>query len=492
MFRFLKKNGLRPEAKTDSEAGLDEEDRGSVSQKEESSTVVTATGFSATSSAQASIEDASRVFSKPANYTGNRQLFDSGTAKANVKKDAFAGGAIARDPYTGDMLELRKIDAKRKYGENWVDHLAEGDHITPLEKIYEKTKNKAFLKQSDIREIGNADENLQTVSRRFNNAKRKRTNEEFVNDDAYMEKTGVKLSGDAKQRAIDTGKASEASIDKKIRYTSAKNALKTGHEAGMSAAANAGQTVAVISTAMNCAAVIRGEKTAKDALADIAVDTGKATVSGYVMGGGLTTLQHSLSSSSAPFLKALSQSNAPGQVITAVMLTGNTLARYGRGEISTQECLIDLGEKGLNFATAGYSMAVGQALIPIPVVGAAVGALVGGMLTSQYYHTLLANLQQKQLEHEERQRIIAECAVVAEQARAFKEELESYLSAYFKEYQGCFDEALSEMQYALQTGDANGVISGANRITRKLGGRVMYETVDDCGAFLLNGSLDIL
>lgn len=82
------------------------------------------------------------------------------------------------------------------------------------------------------------------------------------------------------------------------------------------------------------------------------------------MSGGLTVVSHSLSNSSSEFIQGLIESNVPGKVITAVMVTGDTLAKWGNGEITTQECLIELGDKGLNMATMGYSMAVGQALIP--------------------------------------------------------------------------------------------------------------------------------
>lgn len=142
-------------------------------------------------------------------------------------------------------------------------------------------------------------------------------------------------------------------------------------------------------------------------------------MTGYAMGGGLTVVSQTLSYSSSEFVQALAKSNVPGKVITAVLVTGDTLKKWGNGEMTTQECLIQLGDKGLNMATMGYSMAVGQALIPIPVVGGAVGALVGAMLTTNLYNGLMNDLQTKQLEHQERMRIIAECNEAAEQARMF-------------------------------------------------------------------------
>lgn len=135
-------------------------------------------------------------------------------------------------------------------------------------------------------------------------------------------------------------------------------------------------------------------------------------------------------------------------------------------------------------ATAGYSMAVGQALIPIPVVGAAVGALVGSFATSSVYSQLIGALRSKQLQQQERERIIAECNKMVAQEQAYRAELEQYLESYFADYQHCFDEALGQIDSAMKSGDANGVIAGANAITRKLGGKVQFNNMDEFDKFL--------
>ena len=474
MFDFLKKK-----KKSDNESSKD------------NSIITGATGLAATNSAQQSTQKAAETFKKPDKYTGNRQLFDSPSAKINAKKSAFTNDNPT-DPYTGKSLELRKADAKLKYGNSWDEHLAETDHITPLEKIYDDSKSNPWLKNEDIKTIGNSEDNLEVVSRRINNAKRSRTNEEFFNDSEYLENEGINLSEDAKKLGIKRGREAQRIINKKQRITAAKNIIHTGHEAGKAAAKSSGEMTGVMSGIRNMVAVIKGEKSTEDAIADTAKDTGKAVVTSYAMGNGLTTVSHTLSYSNSELIRALSESNIPGKVITAVMMTGNTLKRYADGEITTNECILELGESGLNFATMGYSMAAGQALIPIPVVGAAVGALVGSVATSKVYHDLVDKLKIKQLEHEERMRIIAESEAVAEQCRAFRRELEEYIENYFSDYQHCFDSALNTIQNAFYSGDADGVIAGANQITLKLGGQVKYNTVEEFEQFLIDDSIDII
>ncbi len=125
-------------------------------------------GFIATDSARASTQAAAQKFAKPAKY--DRSVLDDGAAKKAVKIDAFKLGVEVRDPYTGDILTLTKQEAKMLYGENWTKHLAEADHKIALEKRYQQTKDNPWLTNDDIKASSNSTDNLEVVSRKFNNA----------------------------------------------------------------------------------------------------------------------------------------------------------------------------------------------------------------------------------------------------------------------------------------------------------------------------------
>lgn len=354
----------------------------------------------------------------------------------------------------------------------------------------------------DVREIGNNNDNFQVLSRKLNQGSKEvgkggSTQQEWADDATRMKGLADNIESsesisEVSKRIKHTGKVAEKRNNSRAFKKSVKNAVETAHQAGKAGAQNAGITSLTMSGIMNIVSVIKGEKNGEDAIVDTVKDGGKAALTGYAMGGGMTVVSQTLSYSSSDFVQALAKNNVPGKVITAVIVTGDTLKKWGEGEITTQECLIQLGDKGLNMATMGYSMAVGQALIPIPIVGGAVGALVGSMLTSNLYNGLINELQMKQLEHEERMRIIAECNAAAEQTRVFRAELESYLDSYFKEYRACFDNAISSMGLAYAMGDADGVIAGANDITRKLGGQVKFKTVSEFESFLDSDEDDIL
>ena len=456
--------------------------------KPESSIDDIASGLAAGESARISAQQAAKKFAKPSKY--DRKLFDSGKAKVNAKKLAFKDGKTVIDPYTGQELVLTKAEAKLLYGSDWTKHLAESDHIKSLKSLFSEQKDNVWVTTGDIGDAAN--NHIVVTSRKFNNGKREKSNSEYVNDEEYLERTGVELTKSGKKKAIADEKRAEAEIKQELNAAARRNIASTFHEAGVQGAKSAGATAATITGIMNIVDVLNGEKDADEAIADTVIAGGKAAVSGYITSGGLVTACQSLSNSKSEFIKALMKSNVPANIITAITVTGDTLTKYFSGEISTQECMIELGSKGLNMATAGYSMLVGQALIPIPIIGGAIGAFVGSLMTGKLYEDFINQLQIKELEHQERMRIIEECNRAAEQARIYRIQLENYLQNYFNEYQTCFDESLSCIRFSFQAGDADGIIAGANRITRKLGGQVKYENMEEFEVFLKDDSPDIL
>lgn len=445
--------------------------------KDNKTEVIIAEGLAATQSAIASAKTSAKTFAKPENYTGNRTLYDSGAAKRSAKTELFSGPGKVQDPYTGEILTLTKAEAKLRYGSEWQKHLAESDHIHPLERIHEAHKDNPFLTNDDIREAANSPDNLEVNSRSFNNAKRSRTNEEFISNREYRESRGVKLSAESEREAVRRGKKAQSEIDRNLRIKSVKNAALTFHNAGLAGAKQAGLTALTMSGIMNAVAVVKGEKTAGEAIADTVKSGGAGAVTGYVMSGGLATLSQGLSKSSSQIVQSLMKSNMPGQIVTAVMTFGSTLGRYASGEISTEDFIIELGDKGAGFAAGSYGFVAGQALIPIPIVGGVVGSMVGYMLSGALYGKLKEAMSGAKLAHEERVRIERECEEAVKAIRKFRAEMEDLISKYLTGHITAFHSAFGIMNEALAVGDADGFISGANMITQKLGGNVQFRNM---------------
>lgn len=439
------------------------------------------------------IDAAAKKFHKPDyNPQTRKAYYDDGAAHKTAMDNAFANGKTPKDPYTGADLVKKHNDAKIKYGDDWQNHAAEADHIDPLNKLVKRHKDDAWTTMEDLKEVGNSQDNFQVMSKRTNQGSKNMgkggdSQEEWANNPEKvkgLKENNVKGQGERaiknKIKKQDTQKLN----DDKLSSKKINNIMDTAHSAGIQGAKYGGGAALTVSGITNLVAVMKGEKNIKDAL----IDTGKSgavgAAGGYVMSAGMTTLCHTMSTSSSTLIQALAKNNVPGKILTTVMITGSTLTQFAKGEITAGQCLAQLGENGVNFVASSYGAVVGQALIPIPVVGATIGALVGSVLTSTLIKGLDDMLKQKQLEHEERLRIIAECQAAVKAAKMFRAELEANIEAYFAEHRACFSFALESIQLSFKNGDADGVIQGANQITKKLGGSVQFETVSEFKSFL--------
>lgn len=343
MFDFLEKEPTSTELTVD--AAKEDDDR--------ESKVKIGAGAAIDASVQQSAAKAKVKYTKPEyNPQTRKQYYDDSSAHKAALDKAFSSGKPVLDPYTGKELDLKQRDAKIKHGENWQDFAAEADHIDPLHEFVNRSRKNPFLTTEDVKEIGNSiDDNFQVMSRTLNQnsktvGKGGSSQEEWAKDPTRMEGVArLSESGESKEsiskRAQDIGKAAKKRNDQKALQRSVKNAANTAHEAGKAGAQDAGVTALTMSGIMNVVSVIKGEKNGEEAIADTIKDGGKAAVTGYVMGGGMTVASQGLSSTSSEFLRGLAANNVPGKIITAVIVTGDTLKKWGEGEITTQECMLD-------------------------------------------------------------------------------------------------------------------------------------------------------
>lgn len=413
-------------------------------------------------------------------YKGNRQLFDYGKAKRIAKKMKFSSGKTVKDPYTGEKLFRRKHDAKQIYGKDWQRHLAEADHVVPLHKIFKECEKNPFLTNEDIKEIANSQENLEVISRKLNNAKRDRTNEEFYRDEAYQKDKGINLSKKSRDKAIKDGKIAQDSIDWKFKVRTAKNVCHEFHRSGTLAAAEAAKVAGGVAAVYNIVDVINGKKSPKEAIKDVVKVTGTSYATTYVTCGSVSVAsQHAsryLLVSEKSMLRMFGKAGVPEKIVSTFLATQGIVKDYIAGNITAVECIVQLGETGIASYTAG---AVGTVLIPVPVIGTAIGAMIGNALAGSLFTAWSRTLKSAKLAREERIRIEKECEECIRHINEYSRQLDEITEQYFKEHRKVFQEALGDMVSGLKVDDANGYISGANKITRQLGGQVYFQNMNE-------------
>jgi hypothetical protein len=246
-----------------------------------------------------------------------------------------------------------------------------------------------------------------------------------------------------------------------------------------------------ISMITNLVAVVKGDKEPEEAAIAIVKDTGTGAVVSYTTAFAGSSLKGALQNAGPKFLQNVSKTNLPAVIVTTALETGKTLAKYIRGEIDGVECLEELGEKGTGMAASALFATIGQIAIPIPVIGGMIGGMLGYALSSACYGQVMAALKEAKLAREERLRIERECEEAIKMIRQYRAEMETLISRYLSDHINTFHMAFDGMKKALNTGDIDGFITGANTITRKLGGKPQFDTFGEFDS-LMQGPKELI
>lgn len=270
------------------------------------------------------------------------------------------------------------------------------------------------------------------------------------------------------------------------KLATAKDIANISHRAGMEQAKSGAVIGGGFSVVKNLVAVVKGEKDADTAVKAVIKDTGIAATVSYATGAGGSAIKAVMQNAESAVARGLSKTNIPAVIVTTTIEAGKTLGKFIKGEIDGVECLTELGEKGTGMLASAMFAAIGQAAIPIPVVGAMIGSMVGYALSSAFYGQLVSALKDAKLAREERIRIEKECAEAVAMIRAYRLEMENAISHYLSDHIAVFQESFDGIKNALTIGDVDGFIAGANTITCKLGGKPQFNNFSEFDSFMEN------
>lgn len=271
------------------------------------------------------------------------------------------------------------------------------------------------------------------------------------------------------------------------KLSTAKDIGKIAHHAGLEAAQISAAIGGSVSAVQNIVAVFKDDKKIGDALKDVAKDTAVSAGVGYGTGFAGSALKGVMQNSKSQLMRNAASSNLPGVIVTSTIAFSQTIYQYFNGDIDGTQCLEQLGEQGTGMLSSAMFSAIGQTVIPIPVVGAMIGGMVGYALSSACYGNLMNALKEEKLAKEER--ILAEkmCEEHIRMIRAYRQELEAHINNYLETKAAIFNDAFNGIKDALQIGDIDGYITATNKITKALGKETLFENQKECDELMLSG-----
>ena len=286
-----------------------------------------------------------------------------------------------------------------------------------------------------------------------------------------LEHDGVSSGGTTHQEAVD---ATNKEVSKKIATEfKLKSALTDMHESGKQAGNLGAGISGGIASISETFAIFQGERELGEATVNIAI----ASAKGYATGYTVTALSKGITHTTSHFLgeslaKTIAKSGAPTAIAAGIINASKSMISFLKGDMDSEQLVDEISHTAITSTSSFYYGALGQAVIPIPVVGALVGAGVGYFVGNMIHQSGLVALGDSAVVKaaKERRRQIEEiCLAAIPEIQKNRAELEEKLDAYFSDRKAVFIAAFSSMDKALWEWNPDKFAENLNVINKKFG-----------------------
>ena len=265
------------------------------------------------------------------------------------------------------------------------------------------------------------------------------------------------------------------------KIATARDIAWTSHRAAMEGAKYGALISGSISLLTNAFAVAQDKKQLSEAAKDTTQDTAKGAAVGYGSAFAGAAIKGGMQQSSKQTIRALSKTNLPTLVLSIVISLGSSIKRCVAGEISEEELLEEIGEKGAGMLSSSMMMALGQLAIPVPFAGAAIGGIIGYSLSSMFYQSALeaakqSNAAKANLVHVREIEAAARAEIQKQRA-----EFESFIQ---REMADLLCEAQQFFAICDDDADVDVFAAGINRFAEVLGARLQFKSQMEFDAFM--------
>ncbi len=242
---------------------------------------------------------------------------------------------------------------------------------------------------------------------------------------------------------------------------------------------NAAQTGALIgggvSLITNIYECFANGKDPKKAFKHTVIATLKGGALSYGSAFASSSLGGLMQSSANKIIQSLGKGSVPTIIVSVVATNATILGRYISGKIDEAELLKQLGKANTTLISGGAMAVVGQALIPIPVVGALIGGLVGAILSETFFNAFLKAREEVKLARQRRIEIEKKCREFIKLLEIYQNQFKEVFERYFHETTRFFNQSFDELERALYAGDGDLAIAVNNKSREWLGQKALFD-----------------
>jgi hypothetical protein len=165
---------------------------------------------------------------------------------------------------------------------------------------------------------------------------------------------------------------------------------------------------------------------------------------------------------------------APVKYIASVYETKRSIQSYIKGNISKGKLVNEISETAITTSSIAFYAAFGQAAIPIPIVGSAIGATVGYVVGSMINSTGLIALGESdvvKVSRERRERVEKISQQLISHLQESRKQFEAYVHQYAKDRQKNLIQSLD----LIGSTDQDTFLSGLERLSELYGTPLKYK-----------------
>ncbi|RVY50147.1 hypothetical protein ECC24_03750 [Helicobacter pylori] len=269
------------------------------------------------------------------------------------------------------------------------------------------------------------------------------------------------------------GEAIEARLNPNL--STAKDVTSISHQAGMNAAQTGAWIGGGVSLVTNVYECIANGKDPVKAIKHTTIATLKGGALSYGSAFASSSLGGWMQSSANKIIQSLGKGSLPAMIVGACVANATVLTRYFSGKIDEIELLKQLGKANTTLVSSWAMAFAGQALIPIPVVGALIGGFVGAVLSETFFNAFLKAREEAKLARQRRIEIEKECREIIKLLEIYQNQFKEVFEKYFHETTKFFNQSFNELERVLYAFDADLAIGVNNKIQERLGQKPLFD-----------------
>ncbi len=286
---------------------------------------------------------------------------------------------------------------------------------------------------------------------------------------------------------MDSGMTTEQAIFYRShpKTATAFDIARTSHRAGMEGAQYGAVIGGCISLLNNSFATALGEKEFDNAAKGVALDTAKAGTVGYGIAFAGSAVKGAMQQSSSGNIRALADTTAPVLVVNICISLGGSIKRYVIGEINESQLLLEVGEKSTGMLSSGMMAALGQIVIPVPLIGAAIGGMIGCTLSSFFFQTAVDAARRAEISFDVLERTRAIQIMAYERIAKEQAALEAFVGREIPQLQQDTQQFFVSLDSALSL-SMDAQAAAINAYAHLLGKKLQHKSMVDFEDFMLS------